>query len=106
MHATDTIVRTKLIPPRQFKYIQPRPRLNLRLLDAKNYRVTIIQAGPGYGKSTALSALPTNDHQVAWYHIDADDTDPLVFLSHLIHSCFAVFPAFSLDSLISFVFFS
>lgn len=95
MHTTDIIIHTKLIPPRLVKYIQPRPRLNLRLLDAQNYRVTIIQAGPGYGKSTALSTLPTNAHRIAWYHLDADDTDPLVFLLHLIHSCIVVSPDFS-----------
>lgn len=95
MHATDTIIHTKLVPPRPFKYFQPRPRLNLRLLDALNYRVTIIQAGPGYGKSTALSALPTDDRRIAWYHLDSDDTDPLVFLLHLIHSCVVVSPVLS-----------
>lgn len=65
------------------------------MLDAQNYRLTIVQAGPGYGKSTALAALPAAGHQTVWYHLDADDTDPLVFFSHLIYSFIAVFPDIS-----------
>ncbi len=95
MFSPYTIIRTKLIPPQPFKYIQPRPRLHQSLLDAQNYRLTIIQAGPGYGKSTALAALPAAGQRVVWYHLDADDTDPLVFFSHLIYSFFAVFPDIS-----------
>lgn len=82
----DSIIRTKLVPPRPSKYSQPRPRLIHRLLDAHEYRLTMVQAGPGYGKSTALAVLADAGQHVAWYHLDADDSDPLVFLSHLIHS--------------------
>jgi ATP/maltotriose-dependent transcriptional regulator MalT/DNA-binding SARP family transcriptional activator len=100
MFSTYTITRTKLIPPRPFKYAQPRPRLNQSLLDAQNYRLTIIQAGAGYGKSTALAALPAAGHRVVWYHLDVDDTDPLVFFSHLIYSFVTVFPDISASPLV------
>ena len=82
----DSIVRTKLIPHRPAKFSKPRPRLIRRLKDACDYRLTIVQAGPGYGKSTALAALADAGEHVAWYHLDADDNDPLVFLAHLIYS--------------------
>ncbi|MCB9445929.1 MAG: transcriptional regulator [Ardenticatenaceae bacterium] len=91
----DSIIRTKLIPSRPSKFSHPRSRLIRRLLEARDYRLTIIQAGPGYGKSTALAALADAGERVAWYHLDADDNDTLVFLAHLIH-CFAqVRPEFS-----------
>lgn len=89
------IVRTKLVPPRPSKYSQPRPRLIRRLSETRDYRLTIVQAGPGYGKSTALAALVDAGQPAAWYHLDADDTDPLVFLSHLIHSFIQVQPDLS-----------
>ena len=95
MYPTDTIVHTKLKPPRASKYTQFRPRLSQRLADAQNYRLTIVQAGPGYGKSTALAALPAVGRQTAWYRLEAEDTDPLVFLSHLIHSFMTVLPGLS-----------
>ena len=91
----ETIIRTKLIPPRPSKYSQPRLRLINRLLDARDYRLTIVQAGPGYGKSTALAALADAGQRVAWYHLDTDDSDPLVFLSHLIHSFAQIQPDLS-----------
>ena len=99
MQQTDTIIRTKLAPPRTSKYTQPRPRLTRRLSSAQEYRLTIVQAGPGYGKSTALAALAPAGYQAAWYHLDAGDSDPLVFLSHLIHSCAVILPELSANSL-------
>lgn len=91
----NTITHTKLIPPRPAKFSQPRPRLTRRLADARDYRLTIVQAGPGYGKSTALAALAESDQPTAWYHLDPDDNDPLIFLSHLIHSLMLAQPNLS-----------
>jgi len=88
----NLIIRTKIMPPRIAKYTQPRPRLTRRLSDAQDYRLTVMQAGPGYGKSTALAGFSQDGRQTIWYHLDEGDTDPLVFLSHLIHSCTAVLP--------------
>jgi ATP/maltotriose-dependent transcriptional regulator MalT/DNA-binding SARP family transcriptional activator len=78
------VVRTKLTPPRLPRHTLSRPRLTRRLLAAEEYRLTVVQAGTGYGKSTALAALPDAVPTV-WYHLDADDADPLVFLLHLVH---------------------
>ncbi|MCP4426668.1 MAG: transcriptional regulator [Chloroflexi bacterium] len=95
----DTIVRTKLTPPRTSKYTHPRLRLTRQLSDAQNFRLTIVHAGPGYGKSTALAGLVQAESSVIWYQLGVDDTDPLAFLSHLIHSCTAVTPDLSPASL-------
>ncbi len=96
----NSIVRTKLIPPRISKFTQPRPRLTQQLANAQDYRLTIVQAGPGYGKSTALATLAQAERQVIWYHIGADDADPSIFLAYLIHSCTAVLPNLSAAPLV------
>lgn len=80
----NLIVRTKLTPPRQQKYILVRPRITTRLLDAEAHRLTIIQAGTGYGKSTALAELVNHGAPIIWYRFDTDDADPQRFLSHLV----------------------
>ena len=85
MYQAGLIVRTKLTPPRQQKYTLPRPRLTKRLLDAKNHRLTILQAGTGYGKSTAVSALANEPFSTIWYRLDAEDADPQLLLLHLVH---------------------
>ncbi|MCP5097248.1 MAG: transcriptional regulator, partial [Chloroflexi bacterium] len=95
MYHAGLIVRTKLAPPRQQKYTLTRPRLTQRLLDAKNHRLTIVQAGTGYGKSTALSALAVEDIPTVWYRLDDEDADPQLFLLHLVHGFSAAFPTMS-----------
>ncbi|MGD2078975.1 MAG: BTAD domain-containing putative transcriptional regulator, partial [Chloroflexota bacterium] len=82
----ETIVgRTKLVPPRPQRRTLHRARLTERLLEANEYRLTLVQAGTGFGKTTALSALAERDQTVVWYHLETEDADPLVFLLHLIH---------------------
>ncbi|MCP4425255.1 MAG: tetratricopeptide repeat protein, partial [Chloroflexi bacterium] len=95
MYPENLIVSTKLTPPRPQKYTLPRPRLTQRLLDALNHRLTIIQAGTGYGKSTALAALVEEDTPIIWYQLDAKDTDPQLFLLYLLHGFARQFPPFS-----------
>lgn len=89
------LVRTKLTPPRLHRHTLPRPRLTRRLLEAVEYRLALVQAGTGYGKSTALAALVREPHPLVWYHLDREDADPLVFLLHLIHGFAAALPGMS-----------
>ncbi len=79
-------VKTRLIPPRPQRRTLARPRLTQRLLESLDYPLTMIQAGTGYGKSTALAALAESGHPLAWYHLDRQDVDPLVFFPHLFES--------------------
>ncbi len=90
MYQPGLIVRTKLVPPRPQRYTLPRPRLTRRLLEAQHYRLTILQAGTGYGKTTALADLADEPFPLLWYRLDDDDADPQRFLAHLIHG-FAAF---------------
>jgi DNA-binding SARP family transcriptional activator len=89
------VVQTKLTPPRLHKRTLRRARVTQKLLEALDYRLAIVQAGPGYGKSTALATLAERGYPSAWYHLGAEDTDPLVFLLYLFHSLRAVLPDLS-----------
>jgi ATP/maltotriose-dependent transcriptional regulator MalT len=64
-----------------------RARLQLRLREALEVPLTVLQAGPGYGKTTTLASfLADQPHRVVWYSIGEGDGDPLPFLLHLIYS--------------------
>ncbi len=89
------IARTRLTPPRLQKYILHRPRLTARLLDAQSYRLAIVQAGTGYGKSTALAALAHEPVTAVWYRLDREDADPQRFLLHLIQGFRDALPTLS-----------
>ena len=84
--ATSQIIRTKIAPPRKSARFLTRPRVNRALAEALNYRLTVLQAGAGYGKSSALTELVKENCDVIWYHVTREDSDPLVFLLHLCHA--------------------
>ena len=86
MPASDVLLRTKLTPPGLHRRLLSRPALTARLREALDYRLTLVQAGTGYGKSTALAALAGGDApaSLAWYSVDEADIDPQRFLSYLI----------------------
>jgi len=81
------ILRTKLIPPPRNVRTLTRPRVNQTLKQAFDYRLTILQAEAGYGKSTALAELAAELRPVIWYQASAEDNDPLVFL---LQFCYAL----------------
>ncbi|MBN1955951.1 MAG: tetratricopeptide repeat protein [Anaerolineae bacterium] len=85
MHRESWVVRTKLTPPFLHKRTLHRSRVTKRLLEALDYRLTTVQAGPGYGKTTALATLAEKGIPLIWYHLGPEDADPLVFLAHLVH---------------------
>jgi ATP/maltotriose-dependent transcriptional regulator MalT/DNA-binding SARP family transcriptional activator len=87
MQAQDLqIIGTKLRPPSPPRWTLHRERVTTRLLEAADYRLTILQAGAGYGKSTALTALDGRSLPLAWYHLEEDGTDPQRFLLYLLHA--------------------
>ncbi|OGO66600.1 MAG: hypothetical protein A2030_11875 [Chloroflexi bacterium RBG_19FT_COMBO_50_10] len=57
-----------------------------------DYRLTILQAGAGYGKSTALAELAGELQPLVWYQVNQEDNDPLVFLLHLSHAFLRAYP--------------
>jgi LuxR family transcriptional regulator, maltose regulon positive regulatory protein len=79
-------LRTKLIPPPRNTRTLARPRVNEILKQALDYRLTILQAEAGYGKSTALAEFAGELQPVIWYQANVEDNDPLVFLLQLCHA--------------------
>jgi len=87
MFGEDLILRTKLIPPRPRRRVLSRARLTVRLQEALDHRLTVVQAGTGYGKSTALiTSLSRLPHPVYWYTVTESDAEPLLFLLHLVYA--------------------
>ena len=84
MRNEDLLLHAKLLPPRPRRQTLPRPVLLQKLRDALDYRLTIVQAGTGYGKTTALAALDTGAFPLFWYSAEEADADPQRFLSYLI----------------------
>jgi len=95
MQLESLVVQTKLTPLRLNKRALGRPRLRQRLYEALDYPLTIIQAGAGYGKSTALAEMDRGEVPVVWYHLDQEDADPLVFLLYMVYGFRRTFPALS-----------
>src|SRR5689334_1979820 len=90
----ELILRTKLQPPRLRRWTLARTRLNARLEEALDYRLTLLVAPTGYGKSTLLAGwLGTAAHPYAWYNLGQLDSDPFIFLLHLIYAFRDRFPA-------------
>ncbi|MFZ5825245.1 MAG: BTAD domain-containing putative transcriptional regulator [Bacillota bacterium] len=87
MFGADQVLTAKLLPPRPRRHTLVRPRLQGRLMEALEVPLTIVHAGPGYGKTTALASfLAEQPHPVVWYGIAEGDADPLPFLLHLIYA--------------------
>jgi len=81
------VVRTKVTPPPRRARTLLRPRVSQQLLQALEYRLTLVQAGAGYGKSTALAALTEEVAPLIWCQVGDEDSDPAVLLLHL---CYAI----------------
>ena len=97
MFRDDLLLRARLTPPRPPRRTLPRPALTARLREALDYRLTLLQAGTGYGKSTALAALTNSqpDVPVYWYSASEADADPQRFLVYLIGAFRTRLPALS-----------
>jgi LuxR family maltose regulon positive regulatory protein len=81
------LLRTKFLVPRPRPELLPRPRL-LEWLDSNaDKRLTLLSAPAGYGKTTLLADfINASSFPFAWYTLDAQDSDPTVFLTYLIES--------------------
>lgn len=84
MALKDLVIQSQLIPPRQRKGVLRRARLDARLAAILDYPLTLVLAGTGCGKSTALASLAGSVGRLFWYSIAEPDRDPLLFLAHLI----------------------
>src|SRR3954470_11802525 len=93
MFGQHLVLRTKLMPPRTRRWTLVRPRLFSRLDQARDYRLTLLEAPTGYGKTTALAGwLAANEAPSAWYSLGSVETDPLILLLHIIYALRSRFP--------------
>jgi ATP/maltotriose-dependent transcriptional regulator MalT len=80
------VLLTKIKPPQISARALERPRITAAVMEALHYRLTILHAGAGYGKSTAVMSLVERHQPLIWYQISREDADPFVFLQHLLHA--------------------
>ena len=79
------LLSTKLFAPPARKNAVPRPRVYERLDDALGVPLTVISAGAGYGKSTALAQwIGSRDRLVGWLSLDERDDSPRRVLRYLL----------------------
>ena len=79
------LIRSKLERPPLPARLVARPRLIEPLDEGLNGRATLIDAPPGYGKTTlALQWLSHSGLASAWVALDAADRDPELFLRYVV----------------------
>ncbi len=77
------VLGAKVSAPRPPRYVLTRPRIDVLLQQALHYRLTLVQAGTGYGKTTALGSLSRWNIPLFWYSATEGDSDVYQFLAHL-----------------------
>lgn len=84
----DFIAKTRFLPPRLKSPLFPRPALKKTLMRSVEYPLTLLQGGPGYGKSTLLAEFcRQGQFPYAWYSLGLEDGELYTFFLHLIHCC-------------------
>jgi len=82
----NIVVRTKFLPPYYKSKIFSRQHLKDLFDRTSKYPVTMVKAGPGYGKSAYLTFGFRNKENVFWYNVSKGDGDVLTFLINLIYT--------------------
>ena len=89
------ISRTKLVVPQRRKELLSRARLLDLLSDLLDYRLIIVAAPAGYGKTSLLIDFSSQfEWPFCWYALDPLDNDLHRFLSHFVMSIRQRFPQF------------
>lgn len=95
MDAPVPILPTKIFVPRRRNDLLTRPRLIDALHELLDYKLIIIAAPAGYGKtSLVVDFAHHTEWPFCWYALDTLDREPVRFLSHLIASITMQFPLF------------
>src|SRR5690625_3506805 len=89
------IINSKLMPPVPQATYMRLPKLNKKMNLARNYRLTIVQSGPGYGKSLSLAQFMKDTKQsFSWYTVTSEDDNIIPFVAYLLKSIERVQPSF------------
>jgi LuxR family maltose regulon positive regulatory protein len=87
------ILATKLYVPPPRPRLVPRVRLNERLDESLNCRLTLVSASAGSGKTTLVSEWVAGvGRPVAWLSLDEADSDPARFLAYVIAALRTIAP--------------
>ncbi|CAM2865837.1 BTAD domain-containing putative transcriptional regulator [Paenibacillus sediminis] len=94
------ILKTKLTPPQLKTQILHKAELTKKLKRMKQYKMTLVHSGPGYGKSTALASyLHSEPGDFSWYSAGTHDDDLIPFVHYLICSLRSIQPTFGAELL-------
>jgi len=86
-----TLLRTKLhIPQVRSDWVR-RPRLEKRLDQGLDRKLTLVSAPAGFGKSSLVaSSLSESERHATWLSLDEGDNDPVRFWTYVIAAIHAV----------------
>ena len=94
------IAQTKIITPQRRKDYLSRKRLLEVLSDLLDYRLIIIAAPAGYGKTSLLVDFAHQfEWPVCWFALEPIDKDFTRFLSHFVYAIRQKFPQFGDDAI-------
>jgi ATP/maltotriose-dependent transcriptional regulator MalT len=85
------LLRTKFHTPQVRSDWLRRPRLEKRLKQGLDRRLTLVSAPAGFGKSSLVaSSLPESNHHAIWLSLDEGDNDAVRFWTYIIAAIQAV----------------
>ena len=91
------VAATKLTIPRSRRPLVPRPGLSARL--DEDYRLALVSAPAGYGKTAALAMWAAGHRdRVAWLSCDPADAEPTRFMAGLLAALAARWPGVADDA--------
>ena len=91
----DSIIRTRITPPRRRKELVERQRLNNLLGELVDKRLVLVSAPAGYGKTSLLVDFASDCQMpTCWYTVDRLDFDPQRFISYFAAAIQQSFPTF------------
>lgn len=95
MKIETAVIKTKIMIPRRRKEVLSRPRLLEFLQSILDYRLLILAAPAGYGKTSLLVDYACSTKlPVCWFSLDSLDCDPQRFIAHFVSALTLKFPAF------------
>lgn len=93
------VIWPKIIIPKRRTSLLSRQRLIDNLHELLDYKLLVVSAPAGYGKTTLLVDFASQTElPVCWYSLDEHDQDVQRFLAHLIASITHRFPSFGKNS--------